>query len=448
MAVGEEPIILFRGGSAGFGDAINIGRDSYPSTLNMDCRGLGPATPSIVATRIAAEQARPVEAAFEWQDSTGNPLILMASGKSALTARVSKLVDGTYTADDDTNTPIPASRMTGAALYRHDGSSADTEMAFFCPGSGIVMRRRTLGGVYSDAASAKADLVRVIGGVMWRAVAYKVSSLVQDTDPAVESNWNVAIPVGHPAYPVNEIVSLGGSPIVLTGLGIFRYIPEPSVARFENMTDFVVPHKDNGKGGTTDGRGRVYYPTVDAGILVATFGALSQQAPLRFNWIGRDTPSGTITAFIADSHHIYAATEPLPGHVRVQSGLGLKFFKEVEGVFTDYTTVVTDQKYATSADLTDVNVAATGRVYIGTDEPFWGVRFEMANFDSTGGGFTVQYSAGTSSWTTVTARDSTLRFSRDGAIVPLPSTEIVADGSWTKGTVNGTSKYWLRIIPA
>jgi len=88
-------------------------------------------------------------------------------------------------------------------------------------------------------------------------------------------------------------------------------------------------------------------------------------------------------------------------------------------------------------------------IYIGADECFWGVYFEMLvhNAGATLPFQTAEYSATGATWTSITAKDSTMALSRDGCIALLPTTDIVASGLWTKNTLDGSSKYWLRLAP-
>ena len=95
-------------------------------------------------------------------------------------------------------------------------------------------------------------------------------------------------------------------------------------------------------------------------------------------------------------------------------------------------------------------VGASGDlIYIGADEPFWGVylEFQATNLGGALPFQTLEYSAGSGSWTSITAKDSTVAFTSDGCIALLPSADIYADGSWVKDTVDSSSKYWVRLDP-
>lgn len=57
----------------------------------------------------------------------------------------------------------------------------------------------------------------------------------------------------------------------------------------------------------------------------------------------------------------------------------------------------------------------------------------------------VEYSKGSSDWGRVSVRDSTLAFTEDGCIALVPTADIYASGAWQKDTIDGDSKYWLRL---
>ncbi len=88
-------------------------------------------------------------------------------------------------------------------------------------------------------------------------------------------------------------------------------------------------------------------------------------------------------------------------------------------------------------------------IYVGADEPFWGIVFEqlVRNVGATLPFQTAEYSATGDTWTSITAKDSSMALSEEGCIALLPTTDIVASGLWTKNTVNGDAKYWIRFAP-
>lgn len=450
MPTGDRDITLFQGGSGGYGDALNVGRDSYAWAFNWDCRALGRAVPAIHPTGIGTQPSTAkIAAAFEWRNTSNNPIILYATGIADGTSRVAKIEDGAISTDND---QASGKQYTHGVLYRHNGSDADVEAAFFCQGAaGLAIIRRDKDGTYDTSGDAKADRLAVIGSDLWRVTGgYKLEKLTVDTSPITDSNWSgTQIPVGLPSFDINEVVDFGGSPFPLKGDGVFKYNAAPSSAVFENLTPFISPHPDNGKGGIVDGRGRIYYPTEDNGILVLTFGSQSQQRPTRFNTIDRDTPWGRITALAADAEYVYAATEP--GSVRTQQ-LGLTVKKDLNGSFTDYTTETTDQKYGTEADFTDVDTPASDFIKVGVDEPFWGVVFLLSSARTNETVVVLDMDFSTSSGWTAGGQshfDSTSVFFQDGSIVIDGNNfgDLFADGTWEKRTEDGDSKYWVRISP-
>ena len=450
----QPAILLFRGGSEGYGDAINVGRDRYHWSFNMDCRALGRATVSNIMDKLSSSTGIDGEATamFEWVDnSTPNQPIILVAGRNN-TQRYVILIQNDSETLENQNT---SAGYTDAVLYRE--SDGTTEMAFFCNGSSEdALEQRSKGASYSRSGhDAKADHLSLVGGDLWRSVGSTVSKLTLDTDPGVDSNWGVAIEVGTPSYPVNKILDFGGSPLVLTGQGVFRYNPSPFQARFDNLTAFVAPHPDNGKGGSMDGRGRIYYPTENEGLLVLTFGAQSQQRPLRFNTIDRDTPFGRIQTLVADDEYVYLALKP--GTNRTVAPINKVFtVVDLDGgaggpTWVDATTNATDHKHSTVVALTDMG-ANDNYLYILADEPFWGVWIDVAV--ATTGSATIWRLAysdtpGSNSFTSISNElvlDSTGGGLRSGLVAFDAGTDIYADGSWTTTTVNSVSgKYGLRL---
>lgn len=453
MPRNDTPIHLFLGGSQGFGDSINIGRDAYHWAVNWDCSQLGGSTPAQGYATISMSATtfyKPAADLIEWEDDAtrGVPLVLVPGFSSALTSQVLEFKNATVSSAG----PALTSAYTAGVLYRNDGADANAEMAYFCNGAAndVVVQRNKAGTYSQTAHTAKFDLLRVVGSDLWATNGYRIYKMTAEADPGLSASYPTAIPVGRPTYPINEVLNLGGSPIVLKGDGIFIYNPAPSSATFEPVNVAITPHPDNGKGACIDGRGRLYYPTADGHILVLTFGFQNLQTPARLSIIDRDTPFGRITAMTADLDYIYAATEPGTNNT-FASGLGMKVFID-DTSFTDSTTAVTDGSWATYADIGTVAAATPDSLWIGADEPFLGAYIKLARVGAGNGLLVMAYGTTGGAYTTITTTsyDSTCGFVRDGAIVPANSTfgDLYANGPWIKTTVNSTSKYWLRIRPA
>jgi hypothetical protein len=322
--------------------------------------------------------ARGIGAAFEWEDSSNRPIILVAGAalvSGAIQRTVAKIQDGGFLIEDNQS----GAAYTGGVLYRHDGSDADAAMAYFCNGDDQdFLRQRNKSGTYSSTGhDIKADGLAVIGSDLWLWQGYKIMKCTFNADPGLNASYPTPIPVGRPSWPINEVHDLGGSPLTFKGDGVWRFNPNPSVAEFENMTPFVPAHKDNGKGGGVDGRGRVYYPTVDGQVLVLSFGFQTQQRPLLHRSVDRDSPFGAISAIAAGSEHIYAAIEP--GSVRTQKGLDLKVkvYDASLSQYIDWTADVTNQQHQRTMNLNVIG-AAGDYIFVGANEPFWGAFMEMA----------------------------------------------------------------------
>ncbi len=449
MPQGEGDIILFDGGLGGYGWATDQLQHGYHWAINMDCRN-GRADLVAGPTRVRAKslQVRP-GVILDWADGNDIPEVLIPHGLAG--SSIVTLFQDDTTADEaiaDDSAPL-----LGGAIYRHNASDEDVEMAFFCSGtSGDEIISRTDAASYTTdtASGATADLLAVIGPDLWRVIdGYKMEKLTLNNNPLVEANWSgVRIHVGVPSNPINKVLEFGGSPVCLTGAGIYTYNVAPTTARFENRTPFVRAHPENGRGGFADGRGRIYYPTHSGRILVFSFNSLSQQGPLRFQEIDRDTPYGRIQEMTADEEFVYAAVDP--GFVKTQQlGISVQIFNE-SFASPDPTTVLTDGKGTTNADvsaLSDVD----DYIYIGADEPFWGVYFEMhtPSAITTAGGWSASYSAGSDTWIAFTEKDSTMILHESGAITFDTVADVYAGGTWLRQDVNSvTNKYWIRLAPS
>ena len=455
-------VIFTEGGDDGMGHAQGDG-EGYNWTLNWDCRPRGTSAPanapniySLIGT--AAFNTKRVVAAGEWLDSNSEPFIWFFGGDvGGANALAASFKDGSGASE-----LVAVAPFTSAVLFRHDGSDADAEMIYACNGSGagganiyqIPKAAGGLGTATNAGHGIKADLLAVLGSDFWMAQGYRVRKWLNEADPGLAASWPVAIPVGTPAWDINALVTLGGSPFPMKGDGVFRYNPNPSTAEFQNITPSITPHVDNGKGGFTDGRGRIYYPTVDQ-ITVLTFGGQSQQGPARLTHINRETPWGRITAGTADGEGVYVVTQP--GQRRTKAGgLGIKVFSDDGGVFTDITTNVTDGKYSTSGDVTLLTSGGADFIFIGSDQPFLGAFIQMAtqrSITAGGAGFTIEYSTA-AAWVDVSpsegGHDSTKALLDDGLIVPMDAsgTDLLNAGTpWAKQTVNSSSKYWMRLTP-
>lgn len=457
----REPIIIFAGGENGMGWAVAPSHlpegSTYNWSFNWDCRIPGRATPSLAPMEVVQGGSgmgfAPITTVIEWEETTPfRPYLLFgvstvgtgASGNTLL----QPIADGTLGTND---TRAASNPYAGGVLYR----SGDTEMAYFCNGSSNqVLRTVTKALVFANAASAKADLMAVIGSDLWIATGgYKVQRLTPEADPALSGSYLTAIPVGRPTYPITALINLNGSLVVYKGDGIFVY--RDSSDDFECVTEMITPHPDHGKGGFTDGRGRAYYPTADDDIIVLTAGFQGQQRPARFTTINRETPFGRIAAMTADMEYVYAVTEP--GSIRSAStaatpaGLGLVVMSTDGGVFTTHTTEVTDGQFNTVANLTLLLEGTDEALYIGCDEPFLGAYISLyaQRIDPWGSGkLTVEYASAGPSWNAASnSRDGTAGFCQQGLIT------LATDGSdlnnlatkWVATTVNSVSKYWMRI---
>ncbi len=454
--LGEQPIDIFRGGDDGGLYALNIGLDTYHWTINWDCRPRGTSVPAMAPIKfgIASGSIRRVESAIAWEETSSLVPFVLGAGHSANfnTFGIAKFKDGSL--DGGFKAEVSTQRALRAVLYRNDGSDADAEVVWLCNGSGNEGLFELLkdGTLRNTSHTQKADGLAVIAGDLWSWSGYKIQKLTVDSDPGLTGSWQTAIPVGIPAYAINEVVDLGGSPVVLKGDGIFVY--NPGTGEYDNLTPSVSPHADNGRGGFTDGRGRVYYPTVDGDMIVLTFGFQSQQKPTFDTTINRDTPWGQIGMMTADMEHVYAAVDP--GATLTQDGVGLHIQEDNGGVFTNQTSDLTDRSLTTT-DATGAGAWASlivgDFIYIGADVPFWGIQVTIETVISayatpltTG---TVQYSKSGGFQAAPVLFDGTDQLRRTGSHMFVFANADIFNASsttpWIKSTINSVSKYWIRI---
>ncbi len=460
---GDYDVVLLGTGKDGCGDARNAGRDSYAWSINMDGRS-GSFVPSAAYTRVLATNTfSPVPFMSEWNTaSPGSPILIWLGGDNAGNATVYEWIDGTAT-ETDFDTP----KFTGGALYRFDQDSTedpDEEMMFFCNGydKNIIVRRKkgTASALIDTGATtthtAKADLLGVVGSDLFRVFHdYKLGKLTARTDPGILGNYptdTASIPAGVPSFPINSVLSLGGSAIVTTGVGVHKYNPAPTVATFGNVLEFRSPHPDNGKVATTDGRGRLYVATVQPSeLIVITFGFQQTHTPWKNKAIDRNTPRGNFSAIAVDLKETYLAIEPGTANL-TQDGVGLVVKEDNGGVFTTHTTAVTSRKYSSPAS---VVLLTTGDfIHIGTSEPHMGARILLAGVrdsETAASALGVSFSTGTSTFASATPMDSTLTFAQDGLISMHKDFQHpfdVASSPWAKGTVDSVQDlYWMRIEP-
>lgn len=457
----RRAIPIFSGARDGYGDGVkHPDRESYNWAYNFDCREEGRAVPALAPIKIAGSFSntnfKRMATAFEWEDATTlRPFVLVSTGVTGASNAGSYtllLRDGSLTVEGSDTSSSGA--ITSSVLFRHDGATADNEMAYFArvtlAGTTATLWQRNKAAIYSDTDHTISPYgIFVVSSDLWivSANGYEVQKWTLDTDPGLSGSYGTPIPVGRPTYSVNHIANLGGSPLCIKGDGIFKYDPSTSVAQFISVLNFSSPHKDNGLATTIDGRGRVYVPSVEGHLIVITAGFQSSQTPAKDRWIDRDTPYGRITALTTDLDYVYAAVEP---GLRYTEQLGLKVIADDGGVRTDETTDVTDGKFSTVADL---NLLTTGDfLYIGADEPFLGAYFYLytAGTGNIVKVMTVSYSSAAETFTDATnSHDSTGCFTKDGLVTmqPASNTDVYASGAWVKTTAysGSATKYWMRL---
>lgn len=460
----KQPIVIFDGGRDGYGDAIkHPDRSSYNWAYNWDCTEEGRAVPAIAPIKIAPTtftNLGRISCAFAWEDiTTGRPLVLAGLGLGG-TAATYLLRDGSYDVEgtDSSSSAI----ISGGVLWRYDdkGGSADepdTEMAYFTRATGVsataALWQRDKSASYNDTGHTISPYgIYVVGSQLWivSANGYEVQKWSLDTDPGLSGSYGTAIPVGRPTYPVTHIGNLGGSPFVIKGDAAFKYDPSAATAEFISTLTFSSPHKENGRGTATDGRSRLYIPSVEGHLVVVTPGFQSLQTPARNRLIDRDTPYGRITAMACDLENVYAAIAP--GQINTTQ-IGMTVVLNDVGVSqTDVTANVTDGKFATVADCSALG--GTDWILVGADEPFLGVEMRF-NTVGTGGLATstptIAYTSAATTFTTASGGyDGTGGLAKDGVVTVQNATSdnLLTTGTpWVKTTAyaGSSSKYWMKL---
>ena len=455
----KTEIVVFAGGRDGSGyGTLQADLDTYNWSINWDCLKQGRATPALSTQSLTLASVERLTCAFRATDeSTGRPTVLVGTADGTAIAIIYRLRDGTYELDgSDSST---SAGILSGVLFRHDGSNADTSMNYFTRDSTAVVLQRNAAGTIADTAhTANLQSIWVVGGDLWGvdATGYQVSKLTLDADPGLTTSYGTPIPVGLPEYKIQAILPLGGSPVCCKGDGLFIY--NAATGEWENLLKTLTPHKDNGIGSMTDGRGRIYYPTAEGHIVVYSFGFQSQQQPARLTDIDRDTPHGRISFMTADMDQVYGFIDP--GQSAVfgldAAALGIKVIADDGGSRTDETSDVTDGQFSTVANVVLLSSGGTDHIYIGADEPFHGVYIKIFAKRSAAGSsvLTFGYTSAANTFTSAGgSHDSTAALSKDGAIVLMNSTQgdlpNLSASPWVSTTAyaGSATKYWMRITP-
>ena len=104
MPAGDREIRLFQGGTGGYGDAIDVGRDSYNWAIGYDFSTLGRATVALNPTNLDTGSGgivMEIGAAFEIRNSAGTPAILVANGLANSFRRVGVISNNGYAPAED-----------------------------------------------------------------------------------------------------------------------------------------------------------------------------------------------------------------------------------------------------------------------------------------------------------------------------------------------------------
>lgn len=448
------PVVLFPNEGRGFGHALTRRGaggelpEGYDRTLNMTVRAGRVFSPSFGQEgRFArASQSKP-EFLAVWSEAVGTPFALFPARESADSV-VMRYKDGALSVEADATTA-----EYGTATFHDDGAGVEYLYAGTKTGSKLL-NRRTPAGTWAQDNDVVAIHVVQAAGALWASVNnYQVKKCPAGLDPFVAANWGAAIQVGTNEAPIVRLGRVGPAPIVFKEDGIWVYDEREN--RFDNR--YAVPRNANNFPFVADdGEGGII-TSLDDGALVRIrqFGAIITVDPLREAWPWRDTPRGPIRDVAFFGHRFYA----LMGAGRqLHQPDGIRVYRTADFVsYTDLTSAVTDKSWATGGALG--GMAATESLLIGFDDQFIAIGVLLLAVNTNSVTASIRLSTGGTdagaSWTAASTGfwDGTATRTTGGAILASfgqSTGQIVLDpdfdlSSWAKATLNGQTKYWMRI---
>lgn len=448
-----QEVLLFGGAKGPYGDSrINVLRpDSYKNTMHM-LSEQGVLVPYFLANEVStlSSYRGPPVGAIEWENDTGDLIILVAYGvplatsTSTLIARIDS--DGVVTTDKAFSTAVPG-RVSPLVLHSDGGT---VPYAFMCFGSGTsdkIQYRTTTDGDWTVCAGTpdEADGLFSENGNLWAIVNHQVRKWAAGTNP-ISATAGGIINVGNAGWNITGVGLLARSYIVMVKPdGIYVY--DIDTQRFENIWEGLKenPHPNTGKGTYTWGA-NLCVPLGWGGMVMITPDLnILPMSPLPPECNGDKTIPGRsrVVAMAGDASHLWATIEPF--WRKLGSGeVSLAVRTTANGSdFNDRDSVATDDDLATNFTLDDVSPAsANSAIYVKASERFGGLWFDMDSLTSLGDDYgSLEYWDG-DSWESVAFTDWASRLVHPGAVIP----DAPIPDDWTQNDVNGVTGYWLRLM--
>ncbi len=452
---GVSEVPLFSGNRSVYGDAYEnpFRPGSYKSTLHgiVDSGGFAPffQVEGGNAWQPAAAAGSHVLQAVEWENSAGDPIILVATehglrnAKSSLTdsARVSRInPDGTVS--EDSGGEGDEFGIIPFALHSNGGT---TPLLFACYETAQNIRSRTAAGTWA-ATSGTPSQARALfseNGNLWAVLTngYQVQKWAAGTNPQ-SATAGAARDVGDASSKINGAGLLGQSVMVwVKPDGIYLY--DIDTERFENIWEGLNknPHPLTGIGTFTWGNEVIVPLGWGGAVRVLPGPSVVPASPLPIEALPDHTVQGRsrILNMASDAQYLYASIEPFTQRLGVGGTPPVYVRTTTDDVaFNNRDSVATDNDLATSFTHADME-PQPGFIYIGSDRRFRGIWLEIV-----GGGtivtFLWEYWNG-STWAVLGARDYTAFLLQSGAIVP----DVIIPSNWTETAINSQNAFWIRL---
>jgi hypothetical protein len=445
-------VVLFDGKAAGgYGDAYRNPR--RPNTIHETMHGVvasGGFAPYFVGTDVAwaTGVGRDVRGVVEWEDSSGNPVILVALGQGDLAsgALVQLIASAGTISEDEAFAGDDFSDVLPLALHSDGGA---TPLLYACFGTSGNIQYRNAAATWAATAGTpnQASGLFSENGNLWAVLTngYQVRMWPAGTDPK-SGTAAVAVDVGDASSTINGAGLLGQSVVVFVKPdGIYLY--DRDLNRFENLWKGLDEnaHPDTGKGTYTWGNNVVIPLGWGGAVLLTPDLQLIPCSPLPHEALpSHRTPGRSrILAMVSDAEYLYASVEPFTQRT-TQPAMYVRTTTD-DAAFNNRDSVSSDDDLATVFALVADLGALPGTLYIGSSSRLGGLWFDLST--PLLGTYSVQYWDG-DSWETLTVDDYTQLasvaggLSKTGAIVPTARIPT----NWATTTVNSQSAYWLRIV--
>lgn len=443
-------IPIFRSAHEGYGDSRRVSRrhSYHRNGAGFDARWAGELR---IASRMIASSTSftdPPVSAVEWEDSSGNPLVIITAGA---VHRVYQ--DGSFDSAESLTTTA-----TGACLHDDGASVPYLYSGYGGNSAGSKVQRRAIDGTLTTMTNLVARKLLSLGGDLYG--TRRASSTLEDCQvwkiaSGTSITQAIALPtgttVGWAGHPINNLAGVRRKVVALKPEGIFTY--DRGADLWINHARWLeqMPHPDNGKA--------FWYEGDDLIVALGNGGAL------RFN--GEDAypydllptfttlPDENTTPQIVDAggslrHWGVAVTKIGAKRTRFTNATATRPLQPVFAKSTDsgatwgsgYTSDVIDWDASSEAVL-DALASATGKLLLLVGEPFAGFYLDVSSPNSNAATMAVEIWTG-AAWTTVTVRDLTatpggVSLARSGWV--LFDGDPITDG-WTAKSETADSNTW------